>query len=326
MILTALVLALLSGGALAWFISRSILMQLGAEPRELAGIARRVANGDLRQVWGGQSAFDGSVLASLSVMQADLANVVGQVRQSSNSVATGSTEIATSNAELSQRTEEQADHLQHTAASMEQMTATVQNTADAARQATQLAVSASETAAKGGELVGHVVSTMSDISMESQKIADITTVIDGIAFQTNILALNASVEAARAGEQGRSFAVVAGEVRNLAQRSAAAAKEIKALISASVDKIETGSQLVGNTGTTMTDIVAQVHRVAELIAEISSSTTEQTQGIAQVNEAIIQLDQTTKYNASLGEKSAAAADNLKQQAINLTELVSTFKL
>lgn len=325
-ILTALALALLSGGALAWFISRSILTQLGAEPPELAGVAKRVANGDLRPVSSSHHAFDGSVLASLCVMQTGLANVVGQVRQASDLVAAGSTEIATSNAELSHRTEHQADHLQQTAASMEQMTATVQNTADAARQATQLAASASEAAAKGGTLVSQVVSTMNDISAESQKIADIISVIDGIAFQTNILALNASVEAARAGEQGRSFAVVAGEVRNLAQRSAEAAREIKELISASVGKIEVGSQLVGDAGTTMTDIVAQAHRVADLIAEISSSTSEQTQGIAQVNDAIIQLDDTTKYNASLGEKNATAADSLKQQAMNLTTLVSTFKL
>ena len=326
MILTALALGLLSGGALAWFISRSILTQLGAEPPELAGVAQRVANGDLRPVWSNSHALDGSVLASLSVMQTGLANVVGQVRQASDLVATGSAQIAASNTELSHRTEHQADHLQQTAASMQQMTATVQNTANAARQATQLAISASETATKGGELISQVITTMNDINAESQKISDISSVIDGIAFQTNILALNASVEAARAGEQGRSFAVVAGEVRNLAQRSANASREIKSLIGASADKIAAGSQLVGDAGTTMTDIVAQAHRVADLIAEISTSTSEQTQGITQVNDAIIQLDDTTKYNASLGEKSVVAADNLKQQAMNLTALVSTFKL
>jgi methyl-accepting chemotaxis protein len=248
------------------------------------------------------------------------------VRNASESIATGSAQIATGNADLSQRTEEQASNLQQTAASMEQMNATVKNSADTARQASQLATSASSVAEKGGSVVGQVVATMEDITASSKKIADIIGVIDGIAFQTNILALNAAVEAARAGEQGRGFAVVASEVRSLAQRSAGAAKEIKALISASVEKVETGSKLVGDAGSTMTDIVTQVRRVADLMGELSAAAVEQTAGIGQVSTAVGQLDQVTQQNAALVEESAAAADSLKQQAAKLSEVVGVFRL
>jgi len=324
--LIALGVALVIGGAMAWSISRSILSQLGAEPGALGDAAKRVADGDLRPVPGASEAPEGSVLALLSAMQSSLARVVGQVRAASDSIATGSAEIAIGNADLSQRTEQQASNLQQTASSMEQMTSTVKNNADAARQATQLATSASAAAEKGGQVVGEVVSTMNDITASSRTIADIIGVIDGIAFQTNILALNAAVEAARAGEQGRGFAVVAGEVRSLAQRSAEAAKEIKSLIGTSVEKVEIGSRLVGEAGTTMADIVAQVQRVADLISEISSATIEQTSGIAQVGDAVSQLDQSTQQNAALVEQSAAAADSLKQQATQLADVVSLFKL
>ncbi|MGD9943803.1 MAG: methyl-accepting chemotaxis protein [Burkholderiaceae bacterium] len=324
--LIALALALLVGVGMAWSISRSVLGQLGAEPEALGEAARRVAEGDLRPVPGAGAAPAGSVLALLAVMQSSLARVVGQVRAASDSIATGSAEIAIGNADLSQRTEQQASSLQQTASSMEQMTSTVQNNADAARQATQLATSASAAAEKGGQVVSEVVRTMSDITASSRTIADIIGVIDGIAFQTNILALNAAVEAARAGEQGRGFAVVAGEVRNLAQRSAEAAKEIKSLIGSSVERVEAGSRLVGEAGTTMADIVAQVQRVADLISEISSATIEQTTGIAQVGQAVTLLDQSTQQNAALVEQSAAAADSLKQQAAQLAEVVNLFKL
>jgi len=311
---------------LALAITRSMTRALGAEPAQLSEVAQRVASGDLGAVPGAQGAPAGSVLASLGEMQASLARVVGQVRNASDSIATGSAQIATGNADLSQRTEEQASNLQQTAASMEQMNATVKNNADTARQATQLASSASAAAETGGQVVNRVVSTMNDIAASSKKIADIIGVIDGIAFQTNILALNAAVEAARAGEQGRGFAVVATEVRSLAQRSADAAKEIKLLIGTSVETVQAGSKLVGDAGASMDDIVTQVKRVADLIAEISSATIEQTSGIGQVSDAVTQLDQVTQQNAALVEESAAAADSLKQQAARLAEVVSVFKL
>ena len=311
---------------LAMVITRSIIRALGAEPAQLGAAAQRVASGDLGEVAGAASAPKGSVLSSLGDMQASLAHVVSQVRNASDSIATGTREIATGNADLSQRTEEQASNLQQTASSMEQMNATIKHNADTAVQATQLAASASSAAQRGGEVVGRVVSTMDEITASSRKIADIIGVIDGIAFQTNILALNAAVEAARAGEQGRGFAVVAGEVRNLAQRSAAAAREIKDLIGTSVDRVDTGSKLVGEAGTTMDDIVTQVRRVADLIGEISSATAEQTLGIGQVSTAVAQLDQVTQQNAALVEESAAAADSLKHQAERLAEVVSVFKL
>jgi methyl-accepting chemotaxis protein-1 (serine sensor receptor) len=311
---------------LALVITRGLSRALGAEPSQLGEAARRVAGGDLGPVAGAQAAPAGSVLASLGEMQASLARVVGQVRNASDSIATGSSQIATGNADLSQRTEEQASNLQQTAASMEQMTATVRNNEDTARQASQLATGASCVAEKGGQVVNQVVATMEDISASSRKISDIIGVIDGIAFQTNILALNAAVEAARAGEQGRGFAVVAGEVRTLAQRSAEAAREIKTLIGTSVEKVEAGSRLVGDAGTTMVDVVDQVKRVADLIGEISSATSEQTTGIGQVSTAVAQLDQVTQQNAALVEESAAAADSLQQQAQRLAEVVSVFKL
>ena len=311
---------------LALVITRGLSRALGAEPSQLGEAAQRVAGGDLGPVAGADAAPAGSVLASLGEMQASLARVVGQVRNASDSIATGSSQIATGNADLSQRTEEQASNLQQTAASMEQMTATVRNNEDTARQASQLATSASSVAEKGGQVVNQVVSTMEDISASSRKISDIIGVIDGIAFQTNILALNAAVEAARAGEQGRGFAVVAGEVRTLAQRSAEAAREIKTLIGTSVEKVEAGSRLVADAGTTMVDVVGQVKRVADLIGEISSATSEQTSGIGQVSTAVSQLDQVTQQNAALVEESAAAADSLQQQAKRLAEVVSVFKL
>lgn len=324
--MAALVGALVCGVLLAWTISRSVVQQLGAEPAELGQVAQRVSQGDLSPVQGASGAPAGSVLASLGAMQASLAHVVGQVRNASDSIATGSSEIASGNADLSQRTELQASSLQQASSAMAQMNQTVQGNADTARQAAQLAGAASGAAVKGGEVVGQVVATMDDISTSSRKISDIIGVIDGIAFQTNILALNAAVEAARAGEQGRGFAVVAGEVRNLAQRSAEAAKEIKALIGASVDKVEAGSRLVSDAGSAMDDIVTQVRRVSDLINEISASTIEQTEGIGHVSVSVASLDQSTQQNAALVEQSAAAAASLEQQAGHLAEVVKTFRL
>ena len=323
---TALALALVLSAAVAWTVARSIVRQLGAEPVALAEVASQVAQGDLQPVPGTAQAEPGSVLASLGAMQASLASVVGQVRQASNAVTVGSEEIAGGNVGLLQRTEEQAANLQNAASSMEQMTASVKHNADSARQATQVATLASEAAHKGGAVVAQVVSTMGEITASSHKMADIIGVIDSIAFQTNILALNAAVEAARAGEQGRGFAVVAGEVRALAQRSADAAKEIKGLIDGSVAKVEQGARLVGDAGATMTDIVQQAQRVAGLIAEISTATAEQTDGIAQVGEAVAHLDRSTQQNAALVEQSAAAAQALKQQAAQLAQAVSVFRL
>jgi methyl-accepting chemotaxis protein len=311
---------------LAWRITRSITQALGAEPAQLGEAAQRVASGDLSPVAGATSAPANSVLSHLAAMQVSLAQVVGQVRQASDSIATGSAQIAVGNADLSQRTEQQASNLQQTAASMEQMNATVKNNAETARQATQLASSASAVAEQGGQVVDEVVATMEDIATSSRRISDIIGVIDGIAFQTNILALNAAVEAARAGEQGRGFAVVAGEVRNLAQRSAESAREIKSLIGTSVEKVEAGTRQVGHAGTTMNDIVGQVKRVADMIAEISAATIEQTTGISQVSDAVAQLDQVTQQNAALVEESAAASESLKSQAANLASVVGRFRL
>jgi len=318
---TAVALGL--GALLAWLIAHGITTPVQAAVR----IAESVAAGDLSQRIEASGRDELAQLQrALSQMNDNLAQIVGQVRQSSDSIATGSSQIATGNADLSQRTEEQASNLQQTAASMEQMSATVRQNADVARTATQLAHTASGVAAKGGQVVAQVVHTMDEITASSRKIADIIGTIDGIAFQTNILALNAAVEAARAGEQGRGFAVVAGEVRLLAQRSAEAAKEIKNLISQSVEKVDSGSALVAEAGNTMGEIVAQVRRVADLIGEIDAASGEQAKGIGQVAEAVQQLDQVTQQNAALVEESAAAAESLKQQAAKLAEAVDVFKL
>ncbi len=321
--LVAALVALSLGGWLGWWITRSITQPVSSA----VDLAEKVAAGDLRteiEVRGRDEVAQ--LLRSLGQMNESLVKIVSQVRHSSDSIATGSAEIATGNADLSQRTEEQASNLQQTAASMEQMSATVKQNADIARTATQLATSASGVAAKGGEVVGRVVNTMDEITSSSRKIVDIIGTIDGIAFQTNILALNAAVEAARAGEQGRGFAVVAGEVRVLAQRSAEAAKEIKSLISQSVEKVDTGSALVAEAGATMGEIVVQVRRVADLIGEIDAASGEQAKGIGQVSEAVNQLDQVTQQNAALVEESAAAAESLKHQAAKLAEVVDVFKL
>jgi methyl-accepting chemotaxis protein len=253
-----------------------------------------------------------------------LSQIIGQIREASESIGTASSEIAAGNADLSQRTEEQASSLEETASSMEELTATVRQNAENAKQANQLAAGASAVAIKGGSVVGAVVGTMSSINESSKKIVDIISVIDGIAFQTNILALNAAVEAARAGEQGRGFAVVASEVRNLAQRSAAAAKEIKTLIGDSVDKVEEGTKLVDAAGKTMEEIVQAVKRVTDIMAEISAASQEQSAGIEQVNQAITQMDQVTQQNAALVEEAAAAAESMKDQAGSLKQAVSVF--
>ena len=318
-----LVAAVVSGALLAFVITRSITRPIG----RAVEVAEAVAAGNLTsRVDVDATDETGRLLGALKLMNERLLSIVGQVRNGSDSIATGSTQIATGNADLSQRTEEQASNLQQTAASMEQFTASVKQNADTARQATQLAAGATDAAARGGVVVQKVVGTMNTITDSSRRIADIIGVIDGIAFQTNILALNASVEAARAGEQGRGFAVVAGEVRNLAQRSAQAAKEIKTLISESVSNVEAGSQLVTETGQSMDDIVQQVRRVSDLIAEISSASMEQSSGISQVSDAISQLDQVTQQNAALVEESAAAAESLKHQSQALAQVVAQFRM
>jgi methyl-accepting chemotaxis protein len=265
-------------------------------------------------------------LRALKTLQEELRKTIGAIRSGTHEVSTASSEIATGNQDLSQRTEQTASNLQQTASSLSQLTGNVRQSADAAAQANQLASSATQVARRGGTVVSQVVSTMEEINSSSKKIADIIGVIDGIAFQTNILALNAAVEAARAGEQGRGFAVVAGEVRSLAQRSAEAAKEIKSLIGTSVDKVETGSKLVQDAGSTMDEIVASVQRVTDIIGEISAAALEQSQGIGQVNEAVTRLDQMTQQNAALVEESAAAAESLKDQAHRMTTVVANYNL
>ena len=311
------------GAAMAFFITRSVTVPL----QQGVDAATVIASGDLSHPVGATRRDElGDLLRALGAMQAALRGLVGQVRSSTDSIGTASAEIATGNQDLSARTEQTASNLQQTAASMEQLTGTVKQSADSARLANQLASSAAEVAARGGVVVSQVVATMDDITDASRRIADIIGVIDGIAFQTNILALNAAVEAARAGEQGRGFAVVASEVRSLAQRSAAAAKEIKGLIGASVEKVQGGSKLVGDAGRTMTEIVGSVQRVADIIGEISAATAEQSEGIGQVNGSVSQLDRMTQQNAALVEQSAAAAESLKQQAGRLAAVVATFRL
>jgi methyl-accepting chemotaxis protein len=295
--------------------------------REAIGIARRVSKGDLTADIVVRSSDEaGQLLEALRDMNEELRGLVTQVIQGTGHIAGASDEIASGNLELSSRTEQQAGSLEETASSMEELTSTVKQTSDNARQANQLAGSASEVAAKGGAVVRQVIDTMGAISASSRQIVDIISVIDGIAFQTNILALNAAVEAARAGEQGRGFAVVASEVRNLAQRSASAAKEIKGLIDASVSNVAAGSALVGQAGTTMDEIVDSIRRVTDIMGEISAATREQTLGIEQINEAVSQMDQTTQQNASLVEEAAAASETLQRQAADLADAVRVFKL
>jgi methyl-accepting chemotaxis protein len=315
--------ALAMGIGAAMLITRSIVWPI----QRAVELASTVAEGDLSSRIDVEGKDEtAQLLRALGRMNDNLARIVGQVRNSSDSIATGSAEIATGNQDLSQRTEEQASNLQQTAASMEQLSGTVKANAETAAQANAMASQASAAATAGGEKVGAVVATMQDIHTSSKKIVDIIGVIDGIAFQTNILALNAAVEAARAGAQGRGFAVVASEVRNLAGRSADAAKEIKSLISASVERVELGAKQVSAAGASMEEIVSQVQRVSQLISEISSATAEQTTGIGQVGDAVNQLDQVTQQNAALVEESAAAAESLKQQAATLAEVVSVFKI
>ncbi len=290
-------------------------------------VARRVADGDLTTRIQVRSKDEtGRLLQALKDMNDSLASTVSQVRVGTETIATASGEIASGNADLSARTESQASSLEETASSMEELTSTVKQNAENARQANQLVVSASEVATRGGTVVGQVVETMSSIKESSRKIVDIIGVIDGIAFQTNILALNAAVEAARAGEQGRGFAVVATEVRNLAQRSAGAAKEIKALIGDSVEKVEAGTKLVDEAGTTMNEIVTSVKHVADIMSEITAASQEQSAGIEQVNDAITQMDEMTQQNAALVEQAAAAAQSMQDQAGSLSHAVSIFKL
>ncbi|MCG7598608.1 methyl-accepting chemotaxis protein [Halomonas sp. McH1-25] len=306
-----------------WGITVNVIRPLGRVVEHF----ERMAEGDLSASIEQRGNNEiGKLFSALARMQEGLSRTVGKVRRSSQSIHSGSRNIAQGNTDLSSRTEQQAASLEETASSMEQLTSTVGQNADNARQASQLAQSASQTAVRGGEVVGQVVDTMRDISASSHKVVDIIDVIDSIAFQTNILALNASVEAARAGEQGRGFAVVAGEVRNLAGRSADAAKEIRGLIEASVERVDTGSKLVDQAGSTMGDIVASVQRVNDIMDEIASASQEQSNGIGQVNQAITQMDQVTQQNASLVQEAASAATALEREAAALSEAVALFRL
>jgi methyl-accepting chemotaxis protein len=313
------------GIAAAWHITRSITTPLLAA----VDLAERVADGNLIPSGQGTAARSdeiGQLQSTLRRMREALAATIGSIRESAESINTASAEIASGNQDLSARTEKAASSLEETASAMEQLTGTVQHSAASAGQANQLAVSAASVAQRGGEVVGQVVHTMDEINASSRKIADIIGVIDGIAFQTNILALNAAVEAARAGEQGRGFAVVAGEVRSLAGRSADAAKEIKSLIGSSVERVEAGAKLVAEAGKTMDELVGAVQRVKDIMGEITTATAEQSDGIAQVNIAITQLDQVTQQNAALVEQSTAAAESLREQAVTLTGAVGIFRV
>jgi methyl-accepting chemotaxis protein len=322
-IVTLLLLMLVVAALARWALGHIVLMPL----KELGQHLDRVADGDLTGRFDKHSDNEiGVLIAAAKRMQDGLVGIVGNVRSGTDTIATASSQIAAGNHDLSSRTEQQASSLEETAASMEELTSTVKQNADNARQANQLAVSASSVAVKGGSVVAEVVGTMGAINASSRKIVDIIGVIDGIAFQTNILALNAAVEAARAGEQGRGFAVVAAEVRNLAQRSAAAAKEIKTLIGDSVDKVEEGSKQVAEAGKTMDEIVGSVKRVTDIMAEITAASQEQTAGIEQINQAITQMDQVTQQNAALVEEAAAAASSLQEQASGLSQVVSVFRL
>jgi len=313
--------------ALGMVVTRWLVLSITGPLNRAVQIAQTVAAGDLRSQIGVTSKDEtGQLLEALKHMNESLVGIVGEVRSGTETIATASTQIAQGNLDLSSRTEQQAGSLEETASSMEELTSTVKQNSDNANQASRLAVTASGNAVKGGTVVSEVIHTMASINESSKKIVDIIGVIDGIAFQTNILALNAAVEAARAGEQGRGFAVVAAEVRNLAQRSAAAAKEIKTLIGDSVEKVDAGSKLVDEAGVTMDEVVASVKRVSDIIAEIASASLEQTTGIDQINIAITQMDQVTQQNAALVEQAAAAADSMQNQASTLAQAVSVFQL
>jgi len=315
--------AVLLGAVCSFMLTRGIVRPI----RLAVGVAENVAAGDLTQRFDAHTKDEtGALLRALRHMNDSLVAIVSQVRSGTDTIATASSEISAGNLDLSSRTEQQAGSLEETAAAVEELTGTVRQNADNARQANQLSITASEVAIQGGAVVGQVVQTMGSINESSKKIVDIISVIDGIAFQTNILALNAAVEAARAGEQGRGFAVVASEVRTLAQRSANAAKEIKELITASVDKVDSGTRLVDQAGATMEQVVASIRRVTDIVAEIASASAEQSAGIEQVNRAVGDMDASTQHNAALVEQSAAAATSLQEQASRLAGTVSVFRL
>lgn len=328
MLITIIVAALviLSMVAATYVVIKTVWRQLGAEPEYASEIAKTIANGDFSTVITVTPDDTSSLLATLHDMQEKLARTIHKIKKSGDTIALASSEIARGNADLSARTESQASSLEETASSMEELTTTVKQNAGNALQANSLTRNASEVAVKGGVIVSEVVTTMLAIKDSSRKIADIIGVIDGIAFQTNILALNAAVEAARAGEQGRGFAVVAAEVRNLAQRSASAAREIKELISTSVERVDSGSKLVDEAGRTMNEIVASVGRVTEIMAEIAAASQQQSEGISEVNNAIAQMDEMTQQNAALVEQAAAAAESMQDQASSLAMEVNVFRL
>ncbi|RJG26376.1 methyl-accepting chemotaxis protein [Massilia cavernae] len=326
LIIGLLIAGMALGVIAAFLMTRWLMKQLGGEPDYAAAIAGKIAAGDLSVSVNTKVDDRSSLLFAMKAMRDSLATIVSEVRTGTDTIATASNQIASGNLDLSSRTEQQASSLEETASSMEELTSTVKQNADNARQANGLATTASDVASKGGTVVAQVVETMGSINDSAKKIVDIIGVIDGIAFQTNILALNAAVEAARAGEQGRGFAVVASEVRNLAQRSAAAAKEIKTLISDSVEKVDAGARLVDQAGATMEEIVESVKRVTDIMSEITAATQEQTAGIEQINQAISQMDEVTQQNASLVEEAAAASQAMQDQAGSLSQAVSVFKL